>query len=222
MRRPRSTSPTRSIGGATARRRGAVGAGLARARRPRAPACGAPLALPSRGRAAVHRCAWTRRCARSSRRRPTTSPPCNGASTPCAAIGTGLFLTAGVLPAMGEPLDWRRWRPSRALALGAGLGRAALGRCAWEGSIPTRLPARVSVRRRRGGETLKPAARARTQSVQHLCQRGRAALAARRAAPDVCRGNADRGRRSLAGGARERRARHGGLGCEWEERPPLT
>ncbi len=33
--------------------------------------------------------AWMRLYARSSRRRPITSPPCNGASTFCAAIGTG-------------------------------------------------------------------------------------------------------------------------------------
>jgi tRNA(Ile)-lysidine synthase len=33
-----------------------------------------------------------------------------------------------------------------------------------------RLPAQVLVRRRAGGETLKPAAHAKTQSVQHLCQ----------------------------------------------------
>jgi tRNA(Ile)-lysidine synthase len=33
-----------------------------------------------------------------------------------------------------------------------------------------RLPETLTVRRRGGGETLKPGSRARTQSVQHLCQ----------------------------------------------------
>ena len=33
-----------------------------------------------------------------------------------------------------------------------------------------RLPAHLVVRRRKGGETLKPKAKAATQSVQHLCQ----------------------------------------------------
>jgi tRNA(Ile)-lysidine synthase len=33
-----------------------------------------------------------------------------------------------------------------------------------------RLPASVTVRRRDGGETLKPAAAAKTQTLQHLCQ----------------------------------------------------
>ena len=49
-----------------------------------------------------------------------------------------------------------------------------LGRLTW---VPQRggiaaagLPPCVSVRRRAGGETLKPGASARTQSVQHLCQ----------------------------------------------------
>jgi tRNA(Ile)-lysidine synthase len=32
------------------------------------------------------------------------------------------------------------------------------------------LPERLVVRRRQGGETLKPAANAATRSVQHLCQ----------------------------------------------------
>jgi tRNA(Ile)-lysidine synthase len=33
-----------------------------------------------------------------------------------------------------------------------------------------RLPQKLTVRRRAGGEVLKPGATARTQSVQHLCQ----------------------------------------------------
>ena len=38
------------------------------------------------------------------------------------------------------------------------------------GLDPARVGEGLSVRRREGGETLKPAAGARTQSVQHLCQ----------------------------------------------------
>jgi tRNA(Ile)-lysidine synthase len=49
-----------------------------------------------------------------------------------------------------------------------------LGRLTWVAQIggiaPHRLPATLAVRRRSGGETLKPAPLARTQSVQHLCQ----------------------------------------------------
>jgi tRNA(Ile)-lysidine synthase len=36
--------------------------------------------------------------------------------------------------------------------------------------LDQRLPQMLSLRRRRGGETLKPAAKAKTTSVQHLCQ----------------------------------------------------
>jgi len=38
------------------------------------------------------------------------------------------------------------------------------------GLDPSRLPETLSVRERRGGEVIKPARRAKTQSVQHLCQ----------------------------------------------------
>jgi tRNA(Ile)-lysidine synthase len=49
-----------------------------------------------------------------------------------------------------------------------------LGRLTWApqlgGLAAERLPPYVSVRRRAGGEMLKPAASAKTQSLQHLCQ----------------------------------------------------
>jgi tRNA(Ile)-lysidine synthase len=55
------------------------------------------------------------------------------------------------------------------LELGAGLGR--LRTVAQLGGIDrARLPDTLQVRRRAGGEQLKPAPQARTQSVQHLCQ----------------------------------------------------
>jgi tRNA(Ile)-lysidine synthase len=55
------------------------------------------------------------------------------------------------------------------LDLGASLG--SLRWSARRGGIAVqRLPASVTVRRRDGGETLKPAAAAKTQTLQHLCQ----------------------------------------------------
>lgn len=65
----------------------------------------------------------------------------------------------------------RRWlsRPDARVDLGPGLGE--LGWTAHAGGIdPRRLPETLLVRRREGGETLKPAAKAKTQSLQHLCQ----------------------------------------------------
>jgi len=76
-------------------------------------------------------------------------------------------LTAAVPPTLGESLEWRVSGPS--IPLGDGLGelhwRAQRG-----GLDAARLPAMVTVRRRAGGETLKPHVDSKTQSVQHLCQ----------------------------------------------------
>jgi tRNA(Ile)-lysidine synthase len=59
--------------------------------------------------------------------------------------------------------------PDGVLELGAGLGRL---RWAMEhgGLDVGKLPARLRVAPRRGGEELKPAPAAATQTVQHLCQ----------------------------------------------------
>jgi tRNA(Ile)-lysidine synthase len=79
-----------------------------------------------------------------------------------------LFLTAATVPALGAPREWPMRLHSR-LELGEGLG--ALRWVAQLGGLDERrLPATLVVRRRSGGESLKPAPRARTQSVQHLCQ----------------------------------------------------
>jgi tRNA(Ile)-lysidine synthase len=79
-----------------------------------------------------------------------------------------LFLTAAMPPRIDELRAWR-YESAPVLALGAGLGRLH-----WSeqrgGLDSARLPAVLDVRRRRGGETLRPQRRARTQSVQHLCQ----------------------------------------------------
>jgi tRNA(Ile)-lysidine synthase len=65
----------------------------------------------------------------------------------------------------------RRWRvvPEEQLDLGPGAGILRWVRQAG-GIDAQRLPQAVIVRRRSGGETLRPGVKARTQSVQHLCQ----------------------------------------------------
>jgi tRNA(Ile)-lysidine synthase len=79
-----------------------------------------------------------------------------------------LFLTAG------EPQrleGTRRWTPRAGSRLELGMNLGALHWIRQMGGLDAqRLPASVLVRRRAGGETLKPAAHAKTQSVQHLCQ----------------------------------------------------
>jgi tRNA(Ile)-lysidine synthase len=57
------------------------------------------------------------------------------------------------------------------------------------GLDPARLPDTLEVRRRRGGEALRPQPRARTQSVQHLCQSRGVLPWMRNALPMVYAGN---------------------------------
>jgi tRNA(Ile)-lysidine synthase len=85
-----------------------------------------------------------------------------------------VFLTAATVPRV---VDLEAWHvvPGSVLRLGDGLG--TLRWSAQEGGLnAARLPAHVSVRRRRGGESLKPREVARgvqivpTRTVQHLCQ----------------------------------------------------
>lgn len=79
-----------------------------------------------------------------------------------------IFLTAANPPRLEGPHMW----PSGCAAtvdLGPNLGE--LRWVAQTGGLDAaRLPQTLRVRRREGGETLKPAADARTQTVQHLCQ----------------------------------------------------
>jgi tRNA(Ile)-lysidine synthase len=79
-----------------------------------------------------------------------------------------VFLTPAVVPRLEGK---RLWPVSAGSSLDLGPG---LGRLLWVeqmgGLDDERLPETVIVRPREGGETLKPAAQARTQSVQHLCQ----------------------------------------------------
>jgi tRNA(Ile)-lysidine synthase len=86
-----------------------------------------------------------------------------------------------------------------------------------------RLPASVSVRRRRGGETLRTGARARTHTVQHLCQAHGVLPWMRDSLPMIYAGDAliaigdlwQDARFSVPAGAR-------GLACAWEGAPHLT
>jgi len=79
-----------------------------------------------------------------------------------------VFLTDAHPPRLEGTRHWRVARDSR-VDLGPGSG--TLRWTAQIGGIDARrLPETVIVRRRAGGEVLKPGVKARTQSVQHLCQ----------------------------------------------------
>jgi tRNA(Ile)-lysidine synthase len=79
-----------------------------------------------------------------------------------------LFVTAAAVPAIGAAREWPI-APGAEFILGAGLGR--LRWVALRGGLdPARLPARLRVGRRQGGETMKIHPQAKTHSVQHLCQ----------------------------------------------------
>ena len=78
-----------------------------------------------------------------------------------------LFVTAAEPPRLPATLRWAG--VAQPLDLGPGLG--TLRWTAHAGGIDAgRLPHTLDVRRREGGEALKPAAAARTQSLRHLCQ----------------------------------------------------
>ena len=79
-----------------------------------------------------------------------------------------LFLTEADCPRLEGARPWTAVLGS-SIALGANLG--ALTWCAQIGGIAAdALPGVVIVRARDGGETLRPARSAKTQTVQHLCQ----------------------------------------------------
>jgi tRNA(Ile)-lysidine synthase len=79
-----------------------------------------------------------------------------------------LFVTPADPPRVPDAQSWIA-AESSSLELGPGLG--SLTWIAQRGGIAAeRLPTRVTVRRRDGGETLKPAPSAKTQTLQHLCQ----------------------------------------------------
>ena len=79
-----------------------------------------------------------------------------------------IFLTPAFPPQLDGVLPWAV-RPDSSIDLGPSLG--TLRWVAQIGGIDAgRVPQMVFVRRRDGGEALRPAANARTQSVRHLCQ----------------------------------------------------
>jgi tRNA(Ile)-lysidine synthase len=79
-----------------------------------------------------------------------------------------VFLTEARPPRLSGTHQWRA-APQARVELGPQLGELCWvvqsGGIDWQ-----RLPENLVVHRRRGGETLKPAANAATRSVQHLCQ----------------------------------------------------
>lgn len=132
-----------------------------------------------------------------------------------------LFLTPATPPRVQERHDWST-APDASVPLGA-----ALGTLRWSpqpgGLDAARLPPTVTVRRRTGGETLKPHRRAKTQSVQHLCQAHGVLPWMRDALPMVYAGDAliaigdlwQDARWQVDGAAR-------GLGCVWEGAPIIV
>jgi tRNA(Ile)-lysidine synthase len=79
-----------------------------------------------------------------------------------------IFLTAAELPRLRAALEWD-WRAAPMLELGEGLGwLRATERPG--GLVLDRLPSRLLVRGRAGGERMRIGASGRAQSVQHLCQ----------------------------------------------------
>jgi len=79
-----------------------------------------------------------------------------------------MFVTDADAPCLSDAQDWAA-APGSSLELSPQLGTLS-----WilqaGGLAAARLPAVVTVRRREGGEALKPARLAKTQTVQHLCQ----------------------------------------------------
>ncbi len=79
-----------------------------------------------------------------------------------------IFITAAELPQLDGARRWRVGGDSR-VELGPQLG--SLRWAAQIGGLdPQHLPEFLTVRRRGGGETIRPSRGAKTQTVQHLCQ----------------------------------------------------
>jgi tRNA(Ile)-lysidine synthase len=126
-----------------------------------------------------------------------------------------------VVPSLRARQEWRV-APGARLELGPGLG--ALRWAPQIGGLEaSRLPEILSVRRRSGGEALKVGVRARTQSVQHLCQAMGVLPWMREALPLVYANESliaigdiwQDARWSVAAG-------EPGFGCVWEDAPILT
>ena len=131
-----------------------------------------------------------------------------------------LFVAAATPARFSAELRWDP-RAQPTLELGPGLGRlrAASGP---GGFAEARLPALLSVRGRRGGESLKPAPAAATQTVQHLCQSQGIVPWMRGALPFLYADGALIGVGDIWIDARWRAApRAAGLRIAWEEAPSV-
>jgi tRNA(Ile)-lysidine synthase len=130
-----------------------------------------------------------------------------------------MFLTAAHPPCIHEPREWAVG--IEALELGGKLGRLQ-----WSpqqgGLDAARLPHTLVICRRRGGERLRPRRRARTMSLQHLCQSLGVLPWMRDALPLLYAGDDliavgdlwQDARWCVAAGAP-------GVGCVWHDAPPL-
>jgi tRNA(Ile)-lysidine synthase len=99
-----------------------------------------------------------------------------------------MFVTDADVPRLSDAKEWAA-APGARLELGGNLG--TLSWIEGQGGLaPAKLPAVVSVRRREGGESLRPARSAKTQTVQHLCQTFGVLPWMRDALPLVFAGNA--------------------------------
>jgi tRNA(Ile)-lysidine synthase len=130
-----------------------------------------------------------------------------------------MFVTAAEPPRI-EPVQW-------AVELGSAVELSApLGRLTWVpqfgGIAPQRLPPTVSVRRREGGESLKPAAAAKTQSLQHLCQAAGVLPWMRDALPLIFSGAELVAVADLWVDARWRAADAAGFGIAWQGGPVIA
>jgi tRNA(Ile)-lysidine synthase len=132
-----------------------------------------------------------------------------------------LFLTAADPPRLDAVHEWEPVT-DRVLELGAGLGR--LRWMAERGGLDfAKLPATLGVSRRRGGDTLKPAPAAATQTVQHLCQAHGVLPWMRDALPLIFAGFELIAVADLWVDARWRAdAGSPGLACVWEDAPNLV
>ncbi len=132
-----------------------------------------------------------------------------------------LFVTAATPVRLSAELSWDP-RAQPTLELGCGLGRlrAAPGP---GGFASNRLPALLTVRGRRGGESLKPAPAAATQTVRHLCQADGVLPWMRGALPFLYAGTALIGVGDLwMDSAWCVDSRESGLRVSWEEAPSLV
>jgi tRNA(Ile)-lysidine synthase len=129
-----------------------------------------------------------------------------------------LFLTAAHPPRLETERPWAAQLDSR-VDLGPRLG--SLAWVAQIGGIATQsLPENLIVRRRGGGETLKPEGLAKTQSVQHLCQSQGVLPWMRDALPMIFAGDALIAVADLWEDARFRVAADApGLAVEWRNGP---